>query len=160
MSLESTENLSSQLSSSQKDPQDGDLAKQLACLVAEAIRTGIIPVTGGKRILDGVVVEHSEFPSGEEQMVNLEDVLKSEGPERRVDNHMLVVYLGQLKEQVTNLEGRLNDHMVAEETHEQKIKELIDLLMSFKGFIKVAKWVTRIIAGGAAILLTIKNLKS
>ncbi len=84
-------------------------------------------------------------------MVELEEVLSEEGgSERRVDNHKLLIYLSQLTAGLNKLDSRLTAHMEAEEDHQTKVKELIDLLTSFKGFIRVAKWLSY----GGAILWT------
>lgn len=154
---ESTENRSFLLRSNLRDLTGKGLAEQIAYLVAESIRTGIIPVTGGKRILDGVVVEHSESLSGKEQMVELEDVLSGEGNERRVDNHLLVLYLGQMNRQIQELSGRLSAHMGAEEDHQSKIAELIELLMTFKGILRILKWVSAVAAGIGVIIAFFKD---
>lgn len=88
-------------------------------------------------------------------VVELEDIIKEEGPERRVDNHKLLLYLAQVSQQMTHLDGRLSTHMKAEEAHQDKVKELIDLLVSFKGFLRVAKWLGAVGAalGGAVFWL-------
>lgn len=91
-------------------------------------------------------------------MVELEEVLSDEeGNERRVDNHKLVIYLSQLTAGLKQLETRLSAHMEAEEGHQTKVKELIDLLTSFKGFIKVAKWLSYGAAGSWAVWLWLKE---
>lgn len=77
--------------------------------------------------------------------VELEDIIQ-EGPERRVDNHKLLIYLSQMSEQIKAFDKRLNAHMAAEEEHQGKIKELIDLLVGFKVFLRAAKY----LGGGAA----------
>ncbi len=89
--------------------------------------------------------------------VELEDLLQDEGPERRVDNHKLLLYLGQVSQQVAKLDTRLTTHMHAEEEHQGKVKELIELLVSFKGFIRVAKWLGGVGTGLGALVFWLKE---
>lgn len=89
--------------------------------------------------------------------VELEDLISDHGNERRVDNHKLVIFLGQLVEGQKQLETRLTTHMEAEETHQAKIKELIDLLTSFKGFLKVTKWLSVVGVGLWAFWIWLKE---
>ncbi len=119
-----------------------DSTSLFAFLVDDAIQAGRLQVKIGRLILDGTIVAPSVYHLGKEQMVELEDVLSGDGAERRVDNHMLVVYLGQLNAEIQEQGLKLSAHMKAEEDHQTKIKELIELLISFKGFIRIMKWVS------------------
>lgn len=89
--------------------------------------------------------------------VHLEDIVSGDGAERRVDNHKLVVFLGQLSEQLSGLDNRLSTHMVAEEAHQTKIKELIDLLTGFKGFLKFTRWISIFMATLWAFWMWVKD---
>ncbi len=90
-------------------------------------------------------------------MVELEDVMKGDGSERRVDNHLLVVYLGQTNQQIQELNNRLSAHMVAEEGHQSKIEELIELLVASKWILRIIKWVASIAAGLGIIFAFFKD---
>lgn len=77
-------------------------------------------------------------------MVSIEDVITGSGPERRVDNHKLVLFLMQLKEQIDEIDSRFAEHMKKEEIAQKQLGELIVLLTKAKGgvgFIKILIYV-------------------
>lgn len=89
-------------------------------------------------------------PPGIQHMaVEIEDLTlpAKEGPERRVDTHNLVIYLSQLAQELRDLRAVFEAHAAAEAGIQEEVRDLVQVLKSFKVTLGFLKYVAG--AGGA-----------
>ena len=87
-------------------------------------------------------------------MVEIDQIVNDK---QEIDNYKLVLFLGQMNENINTFGDRFERHLEAEEANFSETKELVEIIKSFKLVLGILKWTAGVVAIMTPIGIWIKE---